>query len=69
MGLRFAILILTALQAMIAAALGFADMFPTEWKIALIIASAGIAVVLNQLPTWQESPAAQARMRKSGAGD
>jgi hypothetical protein len=69
MGIRLAILICTAVQAMIAAALAFADFFPPEWKIGLVVASAGLAVVLNQLPSWQNAPTATAALNLAAPAD
>jgi hypothetical protein len=33
-------------------------------KAGLVVASAVIAVVLNQVPSWQSAPAAERRLRK-----
>jgi hypothetical protein len=52
LGIRITVTLLTALQAMIAALLGFAEILPQEAKIGLVVASAGLAVVLNQIPSW-----------------
>ena len=59
MGFRITITLLTAMQAMIAAYLGFGELVPQSWKIGLVVISAGIAVVLNQLPSWGNAVKAQ----------
>jgi hypothetical protein len=46
--------------------LGFAEILPQEWKIGLVVASAMIAVLLNQVPSWQQAPAAQRALKKAG---
>jgi len=51
---------------MIAAVLGFGDILPQEYKVGLVAVSAGLAVVLNQIPSWQQAPRAQRAMRRSG---
>jgi len=66
LGIRIAITLLTAAQAMIAAVLGFGDILPQEYKVGLVAVSAGLAVVLNQIPRWQQAPRAQRAMRRSG---
>jgi len=61
--LRILITVLSATQAGIAALLGFTEVLPMEWKIALVVASAALAVVLNQVPSWQRAPAAERALR------
>jgi hypothetical protein len=55
--IRIAVLVLTVTQAMIAALLGFGDVLPQQWKIALVVLSAGVSVALNQMPRIQEKTA------------
>jgi len=66
LSIRIVITFLTALQAGIAALLGFGDVVPQQWKIALVVASAMIAVLLNQVPSWQQAPAANRAMKEAG---
>jgi len=61
--IRVAILLLTMTQACISALLGFADVLPQQWKIALVVASAGLAVALNQIPSWMNAPKVDRAMR------
>lgn len=65
--IRITITLLAAAQAMIAAVLGFADILPQEWKIVLIALSAGLAVVINQVPSWTSAPAASRALRRAKA--
>lgn len=67
LALRVLITLLAALQAGIAALLGFGEILPQEAKIGLVVASAMLAVLLNQIPSWQAAPAAQRAMKKAGA--
>lgn len=62
-GIRVTITIVTAAQAMVAAVLGFGDVIPQAWKIGLVVASAGLAVVANQIPSWQNAGAAERALR------
>jgi hypothetical protein len=63
LAIRVTITILTACQAGIAALLGFGEIVPQEWKVALVVASAMLAVVLNQVPSWRGAPAAERAMK------
>ena len=63
--IRITITLLTATQAMIAAVLGFADILPTEWKVGLLVTSAGLAVVLNQVPSWTAAPSASRALKRA----
>jgi len=63
--IRVLITILTAAQAMIAATLGFGEILPQEWKVVLVVLSAGLAVVLNQIPSWNHAPAADRALRRA----
>lgn len=56
--LRVATAVLMAVQASITAYLAFGDLVPQTTKIALVVASAGLAVLLNQLPRPQDKPQA-----------
>lgn len=62
---RVSITLLTAAQAMIAAVLGFADLLPIEWKIGLITTSAGLAIVINQIPSWNAAPSAARALKRA----
>lgn len=66
-GIRITITVITALQAMVAALLGFGEIIPQNWKIILVVASAGLAVIANQVPSWQQAPAASRALKKAGA--
>ena len=63
--IRVTITLLAATQAVVAAVLGFADILPVEWKVALVAVSAGLAVVINQIPSWQGAPAAGRALKKA----
>lgn len=63
--IRVCTTILAAAQAMIAAALGFGDQLADEWKFGLVVVSAGLAIVINQLPSWQGAPAAARALRRT----
>jgi len=65
--IRLAILLLSIGQAAISAVLGFSEILPIEAKIALIAASAGIAVALNQIPSWAAAPHAARALKRAGA--
>ena len=65
-GLKVAITLLAAAQAMIAALLGFAEILPQWAKVGLVVLAAGIAVVLNQMPSWQDSARAERALDKAG---
>lgn len=67
LGIRILITLLAALQAGIAALLGFAEILPQEAKIGLVVASAMLAVCLNQIPSWNQAPSAQRALKKAGA--
>jgi len=69
LGIRIGITLLTAAQAMIAAALGFAEILPQEAKVGLVILSAGLAVVINQIPSWQSAPRAERALRNASPSD
>lgn len=66
--IRITITILAALQAGIAALLAFGDVLPQWGKIACVVASAMIGVLLNQVPSWSSAPQAAAALR-AGAPD
>jgi len=63
LGIRVTITLLTAGQAMIAAALGFAEILPEEAKVALVVLAAGLAVLSNQIPSWQNAGKAERALR------
>jgi hypothetical protein len=67
LGLRILITLLAAAQAGIAALLGFAEILPQSAKVGLVVASAVLAVLLNQIPSWSAAPAAQRALKKAGA--
>ena len=67
LAIRISITLLAALQAGIAALLGFGDVIPQQFKIGLVVASAMVAVLLNQIPSWQGAPAAERAMKKAKA--
>lgn len=68
--LRIVITLLAACQAGIAAALAYPDFdLPNVVKFGLVVASAALAVVLNQVPSWQSAPGAERRLRKRPAVD
>lgn len=67
LAIRVTITVLTVLQAGIAALLGFADILPQEAKIGLVVASAMLAVALNQVPSWAGAPAAARALRAKRA--
>jgi len=69
LGIRVTITLLTAAQAMIAAALGFAEILPQEAKVLMVILSAGLAVVINQVPSWQNAGSAARAMDKANPTD
>lgn len=69
LAIRISITLITAIQAMIAAALGFAEILPQEAKIILVIISAGLAVVINQIPSWSNAPSAARAMRRANPTD
>lgn len=58
LAIRITITILTAAQAGITALLAFTDVLPQAVKIGLVVASAMLAVALNQVPSWGGAPAA-----------
>ena len=62
--IRVAITLVAVIQAMIAALLGFAEILPQEWKVLLVVVAAGLAVLSNQIPSWQSAPGVERRMRK-----
>ena len=66
-GIRITITVLLVAQAMVAALLGFADLIPQQWKIILVVVSAGIGVALNQITSWQSAPAAARALRAQKA--
>lgn len=57
--IRISVAVLTIVQAMIAALLGFGEYIGQEWKIALVVLSAGVSVALNQLPRIQQGSLSQ----------
>lgn len=63
LGFRIAITVVAAAQAMVAAALGFGEIIPQQYKFGLVVVSAGLAVVANQLPSWQSAPHAERELR------
>jgi len=63
--IRITITLLAAAQAMIAAVLGFGEILPQEWKIGLIVVSAGLAVVINQVPSWTAAPGVARAMKRA----
>jgi hypothetical protein len=67
LAIRVVILLLTMTQACISALLGFAELLPQQWKIALVVASAGLAVALNQIPSWMNAPRADRAMRAAAS--
>jgi hypothetical protein len=67
LAIRILITFLATAQAGIAALLGFAEILPQEAKIGLVVASAMLAVLLNQVPSWQSAPAAGRALKKAGA--
>jgi hypothetical protein len=67
LALRILIAVLSATQAGIAALLAFSDLaLPVEAKASCVVASAVIGVLLNQVPSWQQAPAAQRALQKAG---
>lgn len=69
LSIRISITLLTAAQAMIAAALGFAEILPQEAKVLLVIISAGLAVVINQVPSWRNAGNAERALRNADPTD
>lgn len=65
--IRILITVLAATQAMISTALAFSDQLPNGVKIGLVVASAGLAVVLNQIPSWNNAGVAADTMKAAGA--
>jgi len=65
LGIRIAITIVACAQAMIAAALGFAEILPEAAKVALVVLAAGLAVLSNQIPSWQSAPRAERALRNA----
>jgi UPF0716 family protein affecting phage T7 exclusion len=63
LSIRLAILLLTVAQACIAALLGFAEILPQEWKVALVVLAAGVGVALNQVPSWMNAGSAERALR------
>jgi hypothetical protein len=57
--LRLAVTVLAAVQAGITAYLGFGEQIPQELKIAAVVASAVLAVLINQLPRIQDTPVSE----------
>lgn len=56
LGIRITITVLTALQAGIAALLALELELAIAVKAGLVVASAMLAVVLNQIPSWGSAP-------------
>ena len=69
LGIRIAITVVATIQAMVAATLGFAEILPQEAKVALVIIAAGLAVLSNQIPSWQNAPRAERAMRSKPKTD
>jgi hypothetical protein len=63
-GIRITITVLTALQAGIAALLALELDLAIAVKAGLVVASAMLAVVLNQVPSWQSAPAASRALQE-----
>lgn len=61
--IRIGITCIAVAQAMIAALLGFADILPQQWKVVLVVLAAGLAVLANQVPSWQSAPAVDRKTR------
>ena len=64
LGIRVAITLIASAQAGIAVVLGFAEILPIEWKIALAASSAVLGVALNQIPSWQSAPKVERAARR-----
>ena len=65
--IRIGITFVAVCQAMIAALLGFGDILPQQWKVVLVVIAAGLAVLSNQLPSWQKAPQVDRALRKTPA--
>lgn len=63
LGIRITITVLVVTQAVVAAVLGFADVLPLQWKIALVATSAGVGVALNQVTSWGSAPKVARELR------
>lgn len=62
--IRILITFLSAAQAGMTALLAFTDLaLPVEAKAAIVVASAIIAVILNQVPSWQSAPKAERALK------
>lgn len=69
LGIRIAITVVAVIQAMVAATLGFAEILPQEAKIVLVVIAAGLAVLSNQIPSWQQAGTAERALRRAAPND
>ena len=66
---RIAVVMVGCLQVGVTALLGFQDQLPLEWKIVLVVASAMLVFLGNQLPSLQNAPRAARALRSKPRTD